>query len=248
MRFHMQYLTKLKNTLRDSAGSAALEFAILLPLMFLLFVASIELSQALMASRNAEELARTLADLTSRESTTTVSSTLTSYPLNATTAIPVSDLTMILGTDTAVMQPFPTANLTMSIVAVDLNNATVTTCCVATVRWYVTNYPITGGTQAPQPCGQPLTPQPATSGPSYGKISSAIAPSNQTTTLVAPAAVFIATVTYTYTPILTYPFNFAPTTVTTQYSYPRNTGQVIINTPAPGAISDGTSLYGKVCY
>ncbi|MDE2579497.1 MAG: pilus assembly protein [Hyphomicrobiales bacterium] len=52
--------------LRDESGVAAVEFALILPIMLTLYMGMIELSQGFMASRKVVLLARTLSDSTSR--------------------------------------------------------------------------------------------------------------------------------------------------------------------------------------
>jgi Flp pilus assembly protein TadG len=51
---------------KDSSGAAAVEFAMLLPIMFMLFYGTIEFSQALTVDRRVTQIASATADLVAR--------------------------------------------------------------------------------------------------------------------------------------------------------------------------------------
>lgn len=98
---------------RDTGGIAAVEFAMLLPMMLALWLGAVELSQGIAADRKATLTTRTIADLVSQ--VTTVNN---------------SDMTNSLNAASAVMAPFPTSNLkvTVSSVTIDANGK-------ATIAW-----------------------------------------------------------------------------------------------------------------
>ena len=94
---------------RDRRGVAAVEFALLAPLLVTTYFGLSELTEGLMASRKVSAVASTIGDLTAQAASTSPSQ--------------VSDIFQV---GQLVMQPFPTANalLTMrlSSVTVDANN------------------------------------------------------------------------------------------------------------------------------
>ncbi len=95
----------------DERGVSAVEFAMLLPLMLTLYLGAVELSQGIGADRKVTLTARTISDLVSQVST-----------------INNADLTNSLNAASAVMAPYPVANLkvTVSSIKIDGNgNATI---------------------------------------------------------------------------------------------------------------------------
>jgi len=101
---------------RDQRGVSAVEFAMLLPLMVALYLGAVEISQGIGADRKVTLTARTVADLVSQVS-----------------SLSTSDMTNSLNAASAVMAPYSTTNLkvTVSSVKVDSNKK-------ATVDWSVT--------------------------------------------------------------------------------------------------------------
>jgi len=97
----------------DARGLAAVEFALIVPLMLTLYFGTLETSDALTASRRVTNVAQTAADLVAQ--VTTVSS---------------SDLTDIFAASTAILTPFDTSavKITISSVVADSSNKT-------TVAW-----------------------------------------------------------------------------------------------------------------
>lgn len=98
---------RLRGLAGDERGISAVEFALLLPLMLTLYLGVVELSQGIAADRKVTLTARTVADLVAQ-----VSSTST------------SDMTNSLNAAGAVMAPFSTNNLkvTVTSVSIDANN------------------------------------------------------------------------------------------------------------------------------
>lgn len=95
----------------DTQGVSAVEFALVLPLMMTLYLGGAEIAQAIAASRKVTLVSRTVADLTSQSS-----------------SITAANMTNILNASAAVVAPFPTGPLkvTVSQVKIDANgNATI---------------------------------------------------------------------------------------------------------------------------
>ena len=97
--------------LEDCRGISAVEFSLLLPLMLTLYLGSVELSTGIAATRKVSITARTVADLASRMTT-----------------IHNTDMSNILNASSAVIAPYSTSNLkvTVSELSIDSKgNATV---------------------------------------------------------------------------------------------------------------------------
>ena len=168
----------------DQRGIAMVEFAMILPLMLVLYVCTSAVTLAVSASRSTAVLARTLTDLTSQQKANT--------PLTDTTA------KNIFNASTTVMAPFPTTTLKMTLSNVEfvVNPAsTASNGLDAKTRWTVT---FSGGTL--RPCaGRPLlTPVANGSTPS---------PSTIPFGLYSEGFLIVADVTYVYTPTFGY-FNY----------------------------------------
>src|ERR1700756_4793691 len=97
----------------DESGVSAVEFALLLPLMVTLYLGTSEVSQGISADRKVTLTSRTVADLVSQST-------------NVTNA----NMTDILNASSAVMYPFSTNGLVVTVtgVCIDANNR-------ATVAW-----------------------------------------------------------------------------------------------------------------
>jgi len=76
---------------RDNKAVAAVEFAVILPVMLLMFFGTVELSSAVSASRKVTQMASTLADLTSQSTT-----------------VAIGDLNNFFGAAGAIMTPYLT--------------------------------------------------------------------------------------------------------------------------------------------
>jgi Flp pilus assembly protein TadG len=95
----------------DARGVSAVEFALVLPLMMTLYLGGTEVSQAITASRKVTLVSRTVADLVSQYS-----------------SIGTTDVTNILNAGAAIIAPFSSTKLavTVSCVKIDSSgNATV---------------------------------------------------------------------------------------------------------------------------
>jgi Flp pilus assembly protein TadG len=111
MSFHAAMSRLAQRFARDSRGVAAVEFAYVLPLMLTLYLGGTEVSQGISASRKVTLVSRAVADLASQVSN-----------------ISNASMTNILSASSAIVAPYPTANLrvTVSCVKIDANgNATI---------------------------------------------------------------------------------------------------------------------------
>jgi len=108
----------------DRNGMAAVEFAMVLPLMVTLYLGSVEISQGISINRKVTLAARSLADLASQP-----------------TKINNSEMTNILNASAAVVAPYPTATLKATVTQLAIDAAGK-----ATVAWsdtlHGTAYPV----------------------------------------------------------------------------------------------------------
>ncbi len=191
------------------SGMAAVEFALILPMMLALYFGCVVLSQGLEAGRKAQLLSRTLADLTAQTLPQTYAdgacSTNTSAP-----CVTDTDLSNIFAAAKAVIYPF-TGPATMTISEVVFNNdgSSTGTCCEAEVVWSATS--ALNGATVPTPrtkCtvltassdGQnSATDMPAHLYPGGAKDAGGTSGTNTTDTYM-----IIADVTYNYVPGFSY--------------------------------------------
>ena len=96
MKLMSRFPSKASRTARDfvnnCGGVAAVEFAFIVPLMLVLFFGTIDFSQGVAVSRKVTIMARTLADLTSQN-----------------TSVTTTQLNNFFTASTAVMTPYPAA-------------------------------------------------------------------------------------------------------------------------------------------
>lgn len=91
-------------------GSAVVEFALILPLLLVLYAGSVEISELIAADRRANTISGTVGDLVSRANGTVTEAELADY-------ITVAD---------AIMRPFPTVGLQQVVTCVFIDAAGVT--------------------------------------------------------------------------------------------------------------------------
>jgi Flp pilus assembly protein TadG len=223
---------------RDRRGIAAVEFAIVVPVILILYVGAADVTRAVQMGRRLDLLSRTLSDLVSQQSTTT--------PVTAST------VGLIFGAATAVMAPFPTSSVTLTVSAVDIKAKSDGTCCQALVRWSFTQ----NGTL--RACTTPLTQVGNGAPASATTIPSSIILANSTGGFNYLAGstsyLIIADITGTYTPFFTSlpPPLGNPSTWfqagmrRTTYMVPRSpTGPIKLATPITGT---GPGQSGVVCF
>ena len=220
--------------MRDRRGIAAVEFALLLPLMLLMYVGATDVTRGVMASRDVDILSRTVSDLVAQSQTNTITASQISTAFSAASGI---------------MRPFSTTNLTMTVSAVTIGIMSgTTTCCQAAVSWSYTQ----GGTL--RTCAAKTTSTSANiltqvadgTRPSPTTIPASIINANTSAGYGYSASkssyLIIADVTYTYTPLfnptsITALFGpaatwLAPTISKTTYMVPRlSSGGITLSTP-----------------
>ena len=136
-------LHRVRNLWVDTRGVAAVEFAIVVPFMLLLYVGGVELANGLAISVKVSETAHTVADLVSRNACVTDSA-----------------LSTMIGASSVTIAPYSAGSTTVRVseVSTDANGK-------ATVTW---SKALNG---APRAAGQPMTLPPALGTPSPANIS-----------------------------------------------------------------------------
>jgi Flp pilus assembly protein TadG len=104
----------LRNLARDNSGIAATEFAVIVPIMLVLFFGTVEFSSGIAVDRKVTMMARTLSDLTSQS-----------------TAVGDTDMTNFFAASAGIMTPYPTAPTKATISELYVDPATL----VARVQW-----------------------------------------------------------------------------------------------------------------
>lgn len=109
----MSLLARIRAFAAARAGVSAVEFALILPVMLLLYGGCVELSEALAVDRKANRVASTICDLVSQKSNVTA-----------------SEMTNIFNASSAVMEPYSAGSvLTMQLIVVDITSS------AQTVNW-----------------------------------------------------------------------------------------------------------------
>ncbi len=96
----------MRSFAKDSRGVAAIEFALIAPVMILLYCGVAELGQALVADAKTSHVASAVGDLVAQTDT-----------------VSTNDLSDIFSIGTTIMSPFPTATLQMRVTSVTANAA-----------------------------------------------------------------------------------------------------------------------------
>ena len=115
----------LRRFVDDRRGASAIEFAIIAPIMILIFFGTAELSQGISADRKVTLAARTMSDLVAR-----------------TDKVDSNELKNIFTAASYIMRPFPSTDFKATITAI-----TIDSTGAATVAWRV-NLTLSGSTAA----------------------------------------------------------------------------------------------------
>jgi Flp pilus assembly protein TadG len=189
---------------RDCGGVAATEFAVIVPMMLVMFFGTVELSSGVAVDRKITLVARALSDLTSQS--------LPSAPLSPSAVVADSDLQRIFTASIKILTPYvatPTKP-TLSEIYVDSS-------LTARIQWSKAATIASGATQAT------LT----TSSRSAGDVVTSIVPA---ALLVKQTYLILSEVSYLYTPAVGYVMGKAGVTLNdVAYTRPRQVTCVIYN-------------------
>ena len=111
-RLHLHYIPRvLRAGLCDAGGMVAVEFALLIPVMLTMYFGTLETTNAMTAARRVTNVAQTAGDLTAQVA-----------------AVTNSDMDDIFAASTAILAPFPTnvVKITVSSIVANSSNASNT--------------------------------------------------------------------------------------------------------------------------
>ena len=106
-------MRKVKRFVHAQGGAAAVEFALILPIMLVLYYGMTEATQALLANRRVSFIATAVGDLTAQR-----------------TQLKKSDIDDIFNISTAALKPFPADQLAIRVVSIETDSK-----AVASVKW-----------------------------------------------------------------------------------------------------------------
>lgn len=118
-------MTRLRAFGRAAEGLAAVEFALLLPVLLLLYAGCIELTTALALDRKTSRAASTLVDLLAQDAPTL---------LAGTDAVYAAEVTAIFDAVTAIFEPYPTTTAKLLLLVVTIDSPTRQTVVKCTAR------------------------------------------------------------------------------------------------------------------
>ena len=231
----------LRRLERDDRGVAAVEFALLLPLMITLYLGSTEVTQGVLASRKMAIVSRTLSDITAQQPTATTS------PCTA-AGLCDSTMTSIFSAASVIMSPFSVAAMTDGTSMLTMTISGVSFVANATPGTYVYN-----GYEAQVKWSKiAASPNAGTARSCQTKplpVASTVAPAltNLPNGLYGSGSLIVADVTYKYLPTFGQSFLSWSSSATyismsnTTYMRPRNWTTYILY---PGQSGVGTGCTG----
>lgn len=93
-----------QHLLRDRRGSAAVEFAFIVPIVLALYFGMVEATQALLANRRASAVTTAVGDLVTQQA-----------------QVSVADVNNIFNASTSIMKPFPSTQLAIRVTSIEIN-------------------------------------------------------------------------------------------------------------------------------
>ncbi len=137
---------KLARAASDKSGTAAIEFAMISPLLLVTLLGGTEITQAVMAARKVATATRAMADLTAQ--------------IRGATDLTAAMVDEVYAAGRLVLSPYPATSLRVTISRVDVT-------AVANVRTARTEWSVTRNGASARPCG-PLTQIANTASPAPG--------------------------------------------------------------------------------
>ena len=211
--------TSLRCWGREQSGVAAVEFAVILPVLLLLYIGIVDVTRGVVASRKLNLLSRTISDLVSQQPTSLT--------------VPISQLSTILASASAVMQPYPLTSLKLTVSAVDIkakSGSKPPVCCDAIVRW---SYTQAGSKGYLRTCGSTLTQVPDGTRATLTTFPQSLVTANSAQgfgyTTGSASYMIVTDASYTFAPIFTQAVSwFAGGMSKTTYMVPRAPANPIV--------------------
>ncbi|MFO1168805.1 MAG: TadE/TadG family type IV pilus assembly protein [Rhodoblastus sp.] len=197
------WLRALPARWRDDRGVAAVEFAIILPVMLGLYLSTAVTTKAYMATRKVALVARALADIASRQTAATGNPTVTN-----------TDMTNFFAAAATIMAPYSSTSLKLTLSRIDVVKDSSNNMWAFT-KWSVTSNggiarPCDGANGTFTPPGTPTLSSGNNKPLKTGDVSlttsgyQAYLPAEYTTSGAPTGYLIVADVTYTYTPGFTF--------------------------------------------
>lgn len=182
----MSVKTKMRSLRTDQRGIAAVEFALILPLMLMIYMGLVELSRGMRAAQKLDLVAHTLADLTAQQPS--------GGQALGQAGLTEADITAIFSAANTLLAPLPTGALKMTISEVNIiGTPTATpTSWQAKTTWTVTRNGATARPCTVLTAGDVAPVSVNTMPTSYTQITNGVNPT------VGP--VIVADVVYQYSP------------------------------------------------
>jgi Flp pilus assembly protein TadG len=183
----------------EESGIAAVEFALILPIMLILYLGLVELSRGMRAAQKVDLVAHALADLTAQQLYMTRTPPLAGNA-NGQAALTEADIQAIFAAGTALLAPLPAAALKMTITEVNITSPSANNW-QAQATWTVRK---NSGTARPCTVLGASNAAPIQSGAmptSYTQVTNGVNP------VVGP--VIVADVSYAYSTGMNYTFQFS---------------------------------------
>lgn len=257
---------KATRCLGDERGIAAVEFALIAPIMIGLYLSTVVTTQAYMASRKVALVARALSDVSSRQQVGTSGCTPTH---SGNPCVANSDITNFFDAAALIMAPYNISPLTMTLSRIDIVQDTQSTPKL----WAFTKWSVTYNGATARPCNGGNTNFNSTTSPglttgnkplatgSYSTTTSGYQnylPSQYTASGSPPGFLMVADVIYTYTPGFTFKiWNWSNlTSVTTGWTqafwsrtgWPIDGHSLTSGTMTPVGASSGTNITTTVTF
>jgi Flp pilus assembly protein TadG len=193
----------------DRRGVAAIEFAMIVPIMLVMFFGTVEFSSGVAVDRKVTLIARTLSDLTSQSPPTAPNSPLVPAPNSPSAAVDDNSLLNIFNASISIVRPYsPTpTKATISEIYVDSNQT-------AKIKWSKAAIIAPGATQATLTASSRNT----------GDVITLPA-----TLSAKQTYVILSEVSYLYTPTIGYVMKTGVTLSDVAYTRPRQVVCVIYN-------------------
>jgi len=131
----LSWLPKFPARWRDDRGVAAVEFAIILPVMLALYLSTAVTTKAYMATRKVALVARALADIASRQTASSGNPTVSN-----------SDMTNFFAAAATIMAPYSSSTLKMTLSRIDVIKDS------SSNLWAFTNWSVTNNGGVARPC------------------------------------------------------------------------------------------------
>ncbi len=216
----------IRRGILDNRGIAAVEFALILPLMVVIFLGLVELLGGIRTGQRIDLVAHTLADLTAQklDCPNPAAGTSATNCKTGQAGLSEADITNVFSAANVLM------GLQLSDSSVKMTISEVNIASTSATTWEArTNWTVTRNGGAPRPCNQALTPANAPPVSVNTIATSYVLPSNGVNPTTGP--LIIADVVYHYTPKFgfeMYKWSSAPTWTMqrTSYARPRSSGHI----------------------